>query len=148
MIIPEWLCKEEETPIKNKIEKVYNPKTLKQIVIGKIKLNDKKLNKEVFKKIINPYYFTDEFLKIGFKIIPENHNLNHANSLLNIEPNFPDIGIETNYINKILKEMAAIYARLTNQYKFKHHTLISTSLYKINEEDQKSDLIKLNYSLI
>ena len=30
MIIPEWFFKEEQTPIKNKIKKVYNPKTLKQ----------------------------------------------------------------------------------------------------------------------
>ena len=42
MILPELLCKEEETPIENKIEKLYNPKTIKQIVIGKINLNDKK----------------------------------------------------------------------------------------------------------
>ena len=108
----------------------------------------KKLNKELAKKMINPYYFTDEFLEIGFKINPESHNLNHANSLLNIEPNFLYIGIETSNINKILKEMAAIYARLINQYKFKHHTLISTSLYKIIEEDQKSDVINLNSVLI
>ena len=31
MIIPEWFCKQEQTPIKNKVKKVYNPKTLKQI---------------------------------------------------------------------------------------------------------------------
>ena len=66
--------------------------------------------------MINPYYFIDENLKIGFKINLEGHNINHTNSLLNIEPNFPDIGIETRYINKILKEMATIYARLINQY--------------------------------
>ena len=30
MIIPEWLFKEERSPIKKKIQKVYNPKTLKQ----------------------------------------------------------------------------------------------------------------------
>ena len=31
MIIPELLFKEEEAAIKNKIKKVYNPKTMKQI---------------------------------------------------------------------------------------------------------------------
>ena len=31
-------------------------------------------------------------------------------------PNYPDFGIETRYIGKILKEMATIYARLINQY--------------------------------
>ena len=60
--------------------------------------------------MINPYYFIDENLKI-FKINLESHNINHANSLLIIEPNFQDIGIETRYVDKIPKEMATIYAR-------------------------------------
>ena len=34
--------------------------------------------------------------------------------------------------------MLAIYARLLNEYKIKHHTLFPASFYKINEEDQKS----------
>ena len=53
--------------------------------------------------MINPYYFFDENLKVGFKIILESHNFNHANSLLKIFPNFPDTRIETRYIIKILK---------------------------------------------
>ena len=97
--------------------------------------------------MIDPYYFIDENLKIGLKINLESHNINHANSLLNIEPNFPDIGIETRHINKILKEMATIYARLINQYKFKYHIVFSASFYKINEEDQRSDEIELYISL-
>ena len=64
MIIPEWFFKEEKTPIKKKIQKVYNPKTLKQLAREKIKLDDK----ELAKIMINPYYFIDENLKIGFKI--------------------------------------------------------------------------------
>ena len=126
-----------------KIQKVYNPKTLQQLARQKTKMNDKELDKEIAKKMIKPYYFIDENLKIGFKINLESHNNNHANSLLNIEPNFLDIGIETRYINKILKETATIYARLTNQYKFKYHILFSASFYKINEEDQRSDEIEL-----
>ena len=118
MIIPERLFKEEQTPIQNKIKKVANPKTLKQIARQNIKLNDKKINKELAKKMINPYYFIDENLKIGFKINLESYNINHANSLLNMIPNFPDIGIETRYINKIFKEMATIHARIINQYMF------------------------------
>ena len=97
--------------------------------------------------MINPYYFIDGNLKIGFKIILESHNFNHANSLLNIEPNFPDIGIETRHINKILREMATIYARLINQYKFKYHNSFSASFYKINEENQRSDEIELFINL-
>ena len=62
-------------------------------------MNDKELDKEIAKKMINPYYFIDENLKIGFKISLENHNVNHANSLLKNIPNFPDAGIETRYVN-------------------------------------------------
>ena len=67
----------------------------------------------------NLYYFTDENLKIGFKINLDSHNINHSNSLLTTEPNFPCLGIETRYIDKIMNEMATIYARLVNHYKFK-----------------------------
>ena len=31
MIIPDWFFKEDRSPIKKKIQKVYNPKTLKQL---------------------------------------------------------------------------------------------------------------------
>ena len=65
MIIPERLFKE---PIENKNNKIYNPKSLKQIARDKIKLNDKQINKELAKKMINPYFFTDRNLKVGFKI--------------------------------------------------------------------------------
>ena len=121
LIIPEWLFKEEQARIKKQIKKVYNPKTSQQLARKNIKLGDEKLDKELAKRMINPYYFIAENLKIGFKINLESHNNNHANSFLNILPNFPDNGIETRYIDKILKEMATIYARLINQYKSKYH---------------------------
>ena len=53
MIIPEWLFKQEKAPIKKKIQKVYNPKTLKQLAREKIKLDDK----ELAKIMINPRIF-------------------------------------------------------------------------------------------
>ena len=65
--------------------------------------------------MIIPYCFFDETLKKGFKIVLESHNNNHTNSLLNIIPTIPHIGIETRYINNYLKKMATIYARLLNQ---------------------------------
>ena len=98
--------------------------------------------------MINAFYFIDENFKIGFKNILESHNINHANSLLDIEPNFPEIGIETRYVHIILKEMATIYATLINQFKFKYHIFFSASFYKINEEDQRSDEIELFVNLI
>ena len=105
------------------------------------------MDKEVATKMINPYYFIDKNIKIGFKIILQSHNINHANSLLSVIPNFPDIGTEARYIIKILEEMATIYARLLNQYKFKYHILFSASFYRINEEDQRSDEIELFINL-
>ena len=86
-------------------------------------------------------------MKIGFKINLESHNFSHANSILTILPKFPEFGIEFRYINKIVKELSFIYARLINQYKFKYHTLFSASFYKINEEDQRNDEIELHINL-
>ena len=143
MIIPEWFFKEEKSPIKKKIQKVFNPKTLIQLTREKIKLNDK----ELAKIMINPYYFFDENLKIRFKINLESHNFSHANSILTITSNFPEFGIEFRYINKIIKDLSVIYARLINQYKFKYHTLFSASFYKINEEDQRNNEIELYINL-
>ena len=54
MIIPARLLKEAQAPIKNKIKKIYNPKTLKQIARENIKMNDKELDKELAEKMINP----------------------------------------------------------------------------------------------
>ena len=143
MIIPEWFYKEEKTPIKKKIQKVYNPKTLKQLAREKIKLDDK----ELAKIMVNPFYFINKNLKIGFKINLESHNFSHASSILSVLPKFPEYGIEFRYINKIVKELSVIYARLINQYKFKYHTLFSASFYKINEEDQRYNHIELYINL-
>ena len=143
MIIPDWLFKEERSPIKKKIQKVYNPRTLKQLARQKIKLE----NKELAKMMINPYYFIDRKLKNGFKIDLESYNFSHANSILGITPNFSEFGIEFRYINKIVKELSVTYARLINQYKFKYHTLFSASFYKINEEDQRNNEIELYINL-
>ena len=68
---------------------------------------------------------------------------NHANFV----PNFTDIGIETKYFNKILEEMATIYARLINQYKYNYHEIFSASFCKKNEEDQRGDEIELFINL-
>ena len=96
MIIPYWLFKEERSPIKKKIQKVYNPKKIKQLAREKYNLDDKKLDK----MMINPYYFFDENLKNGFKINLESHNISHANSILTITPISPEIGIEFRYIKQ------------------------------------------------
>ena len=143
VIIPVWLFKEERSPIKKKIQKVYNPKTLKQLAREKVKLDDK----EFAKMMINPYYFIDRNLKNGFKINLESHNISHANSILTITCKYPEIGFEYRYNKGIVKELSVIYARLINQYKSKYHTLFSASFYKINEEDQRDNEIELYINL-
>ena len=51
MIIPDRLFQE---PVENKIEKINNPKSLKQLARNEIKVDDEKLNKELARKMINP----------------------------------------------------------------------------------------------
>ena len=51
MIMPEWLIQE---PIENKPKKIYSPNPLKQITRNKSKLDDKQMNEELARKIINP----------------------------------------------------------------------------------------------
>ena len=48
--------------------------------------------------MIDSYIFIDKNSKIGFKINLENHNINHANSILSIMQVYLDFGIETRYI--------------------------------------------------
>ena len=116
IIVPEWLLKEEQEPIMKKFfKKVDNPKTLKQTARDNINIDDKELNKESAKKMIIPCYFTDEILILGVKINLESHNINHANSILSFIAIYTDFRIEERYNNKILKDMAPIYARLINQ---------------------------------
>ena len=56
--------------------------------------------------MINPYYFTDRVLQVGFNITLESHHINHANSKIFIEPNYLDFGIEIRYVNKIVRELS------------------------------------------
>ena len=140
IIIPEWLLKEL---VENKIKKIYNPKSLKQLANDNFRLDDKQLNKEMARKMINPYYFTDSNLKVGFKINLDSQQKNHANSKLTIIPNYPEFGIEVRYINKIMKKLSVIYARLTNQYKFKNHTIFSARFDKQNEDNKVLDEAEL-----
>ena len=144
MIIPDWLFQE---PVENKMNKIHNPKSLKQLARDNIILDDKQLNKELAKKMINPNYFTDRILKIGFKINLDSHNLHHTNSKLTIMPNYPEFGIELRYINKCMKELAMIYSRLINQYKFKNQTVFSAIFDKQDEDGRLLDKTELFFSL-
>ena len=81
----------------------------------------------------------DTKLQIGFNLTLDSHHFNHTNSKLTFKPNFKDIGTERRYINKIINEMATIYASLINQYKFKKQTVLLARLDKQDEDNQMLD---------
>ena len=120
---------------------------MKQIARDTIRLDDKQLIEKLAKKLINPYYFTDRNLNVGFKIDLDSHHINNAKSKLTITPNFPEFGIEVRYINKIMKELSVIYARLINQYKLKYQTVFSSRFDKQDESNQLIDETELFISL-
>ena len=123
IIIPEWLFREA---IDNKLKKIYNHIPLRQIAGDNFKLNDEELNKELAKKMINPYYFTDRALQVGLNINLDSHHINHANCKITITPKYCRIGIEARCVNELLIEMAAFYVRFINQYKLKYQRVLST----------------------
>ena len=69
-------------------------------------------------------------MKVGFKINLDSHHINHAISKLTITLNYPEFGIETRYIIKIIKEVSIVYATLINQYKSKNQTVFSATVDK------------------
>ena len=136
MIIPEWLFQEL---VGQKSRKIYNAKPLRQLARDNIRLDHKQFKKELARRMINPYYFTDKNSRVGFKINLDSHNLHHTISKLNITPNHPEFGIEVHYINKNIKELAVVYARLINQNKFKYQTVFSEKFDKQDEDNQVLD---------
>ena len=57
----------------------------------------KKIDKELAKKALNLFYFTNGNLKIGFIITLDSSNIDHANSILSTVPIYVNAGIETRY---------------------------------------------------
>ena len=55
--------------------------------------------------MLNPYYFTDRALRVGFDTTLESHHINHANSKLIVKPNYSEFGIETIYVNKKIERI-------------------------------------------
>ena len=65
MIIPEWLFQE---PVENKINNIYNPKSLKQIARDNIRLDDEQLNKKKPKRRLIYLILLIEILKLDSKL--------------------------------------------------------------------------------
>ena len=135
----------KQDAIENK--KIYNPKPLKQLARNNTKLDDKQLNKELAKMMINPYYFSDRNLQVAYKINLDSQHNNHLNSKLTITSNFKNTGIEFRFFNKIMREITIIYARLINQYKFRYQTVFSARFDKQDEDGQLLDETELFINL-
>ena len=144
MIIPEWLFQE---PIENKINRIFNPRSLRQLARNNIRLDDIQLNGEFGRRMLNPYYFSDRNLKVAYKIHLDGHHINHLNSKITITSNFQDTGIEFRFINKIMREMSIIYARLINQYKFRYQVVFLGRFDKQDEDGQIFDETELFINL-
>ena len=98
--------------------------------------------------MLNPNYFTDGALKISFIISLDSHHINHANSKIFVRPNYPEFGIEVRYVNKVMREVSVIYARLIYQFKFKYQTVFSARFVKQDENILVLDETKLFFNLI
>ena len=144
MIIPEWLFRESN---ENKINKIYNPKSLRQLARNNIRLDDIQLNGELGRRMLNPYYFSDRNLKVAYEINLDSHHINHLNSKITITSNFQDTGIEFRFIDKIMREMYIIYARLINQYKIRYQVVFLSRFDKQDEDDQIFDETELFINL-
>ena len=120
---------------------------MKQIARENIEIDDKQLNEDLAKKVINPFYFTDRALRVGFIITLESHHINHANSKLIIKPNYPEFGIEVRYKNKLKKELSVFYARLIDQYNFTYQTFFSARFDKHDEDIKVLDETELNLKI-
>jgi len=83
MIIPDWFLREI---FSNAHTRTYSSKPLKQIPRDNIITGVKQLNKDLAKKMIYPYYFTDRILKKALNMTLNSHHINHANSKKTITP--------------------------------------------------------------
>ena len=85
LIIPEWSF---EGPTENKPRRIKIPKPLREKARDQIQLDDKHIIKQLAKKMLNLFYFTDRVLLVGFLIILDSHVFNLVNSKTSIKPSF------------------------------------------------------------
>ena len=93
--------------------------------------------------MITPYCFIDRALQVGFKITLGCHKISHANSKVNIKPNFAELRFESRYNSKILKEIATVHATVINQCKYRNQTVVSATFDKHFEDGLMLDKIVL-----
>ena len=100
-----------------------------------VKDDVKESNKNTKRNNEVEYKFTDNILNTAYDITVDRHHKKDLNSQITITSKFDNIiGIEIYHINDIFKEMAHIYAKFINQYKFKYQ-LSFMLLFNNFEED-------------
>ena len=103
--------------------------------------------------MLNPYYFKDKLFYNILKIKLDSHHINHLNSKITISSITEHNEIDKDLINDLVKEMAAIYARLISQYKFKYQYVFLCNFDKQGEFGEileETDLfinLKINHNL-
>ena len=81
------------------------------------------------------YKFSDNILDIAYDITVDRHHKKDLNSQITITSKFDNLfGIEMYYIDDIFKEMAHIYAKFINQYKFKYQLSFMLLFNKFEED--------------
>ena len=83
--------------LKMNVKKV-NLKPLREIPRENFKL----IEKQLAKKMMNPFYFSDRALQVGLNITLDTQHINHGSFKLTNQPNCKEIGIEIKFVNKIL----------------------------------------------
>ena len=83
----------------------------------------------------NPYYFSQRY-KPQYEINLDQYHLNHIFSRITIKSKF-NFPVELYDLNNIFKEMFTLYARLINQFKFKHQIVFSAIFDKESRKEVK-----------
>ena len=100
-------------------------------------MDDKELNIELVKKLINHFYFTSRVSKAEFITNTDSNQFNHIYSKLITTPR--SLEFEKNHAINILKDIATVYARLINQNNFENRTVSSA---RFDKQDQVSDEVE------
>ena len=115
------------------------------------KVIDKEANKKIKSNDKIKYKFTDNILDIAYDITVDRHHKKDLNSQITITSKHDNFtGIEMYHINDIFKEIAHIYAKFINQYKFKYQLYFMLLFNKFEEDGdiRKEAEMVVNLSMV
>ena len=115
------------------------------------KVIDKEANKIIKSNEKIEYKFTDNILDTAYDITVDRHHKKGLNSQITITSKHDNIiRIEMYHFNDIFKEMAHIYAKFINQYKFKYQLSFMLLFNKFEEDGdiRKEAEMVVNLSMV